>query len=177
MIEKNSMKIGIRGFWTGTLLIASLCAANAATVTHVGAAIPDGFWAATGNEDADTYPTYLKIKANKGFYCIMDEKSSFAFQVIGDSITTPMNGMDRIDFSYGSGDVVIKGEEKGEPYSTRFNPITEEDFPEGCAEREEATSGTGIAQRRNRDPHGPHAQKGSQVRDMLGRHLGLRAHR
>ena len=103
-----------------------------------------GFWKSKENPDSE-YARFLKIKGDRGFSCTLDGKSSYAFRIIGDSITTPMNGMDHIQFFSGLPDVVISGEEKGEAYSTRFIPLGGETYPAICIEEEDAYSTTGIA--------------------------------
>jgi hypothetical protein len=84
----------------------------------------------------DTDPKYLKIRGDSGFYCILDDKSSFRFEIIGDSMTTPMNGKDRNTYAPGSGNVQIMGEEKGEPYFTVFAPRPEGQYPAACVQEE-----------------------------------------
>ncbi len=104
----------------------------------------DGFWKGEDNPDSE-YARFLKIKGDRGFLCTLDGKSSFAFRIIGDSITTPMNGMDHIQFFSGLPDVVISGEEKGEAYSDRFVPLVGETYPAICIEEEDAYPTAGIA--------------------------------
>ena len=74
----------------------------------------NGFWKDKENPDSE-YARFLRFEGDRGFLCALDGKSSFAFRIIGDSISTPMNGMDRIQFFSALPDVVISGEEKGEP--------------------------------------------------------------
>lgn len=90
---------------------------------------------------ADPTLKYVKIQGDSGFYCILDDKSSFRFKIIGDSITTPLNGMDRITYAFGSGSLRISGEEKGEPYSTTFAPSSASQYPTACVEEEEKLYG------------------------------------
>src|SRR5262245_50765284 len=73
----------------------------------------DGYWKNT-KADAD-YDSYMKIKDGKGFQCVMDQKSSFFFEVHGDKRTTPMNGRESIYFADTTkSHVVIEGQEKGQ---------------------------------------------------------------
>jgi hypothetical protein len=74
----------------------------------------DGYWA--WKNDPDPYERYIRIENDSGFYCVLDAKSSFRSQVIGDSITTPMNGKNAIFWFPGSGDIMISGEENGKPH-------------------------------------------------------------
>jgi hypothetical protein len=72
------------------LLLAMSLAALARGENYIG----QGYYQAMPGPD--TVPKYVKIQGDSGFYCILDGKSSFRFKIIGDSMTTPMNGMDRI---------------------------------------------------------------------------------
>lgn len=126
---------------------AAFCAAACLFLSHAALAqslARDGFWKGEDNPDSE-YAHFLKIKGDRGFLCTLDGKSSFAFRIIGDSITTPMNGMDHIQFFSGLPDVVISGEEKGEAYSNRFIPLEGETYPAICEEEEDAYPTAGIA--------------------------------
>lgn len=123
--------------------IACLFSANDASAQSLAR---DGYWKGQDNPERE-YPRFLKIEGDKGFQCVLDGKSSFAFRIVGDSITTPMNGMDHIRFFSGLPDVMISGEEKGEAYSTRFVPLGAETYPAVCLEEEAAEGSSGIARR------------------------------
>ena len=77
--------------------------------------IIDGYW--IGKKDPNQYETYLRIQNGSGFYCVLDDKNSFRFKLIGDSITTPMNGMNAIQYFPLSKDLQISGIEKGVTYT------------------------------------------------------------
>lgn len=126
---------------TALICLNYLCAATAPSAQTMAR---DRFWQDKENPDAE-YARFLKINGDRGFSCTLDGKSSYAFRIIGDSITTPMNGMDHIQFFSGLPDVVISGEEKGEPYSTRFIPLEGGTYPAVCLEEEAAYPTTGIA--------------------------------
>lgn len=116
----------------------------------------------------DTVPKYLKIQGDSGFYCILDDKSSFRFKIIGDSMTTPMNGKDRIAYAPGSGTVQISGEEKGEPYFTYFAPRSAGQYPAACVEEEAELYGPGTTGLMRTDP-GKRVAGPGRVFDLLGR--------
>lgn len=149
--------------------IACLFSAHAASAQSLAR---DGFWKGQDNPDRE-YARFLKIEGDKGFYCVLDGKSSFAFRIVGDSITTPLNGMDHIRFFSGLPDVVISGEEKGEAYSNRFVPLGAETYPAVCVEEEEAEGASGIARRADGIGRSAPSSSGRLyifgVRDALGR--------
>jgi hypothetical protein len=158
------------------VLSAAFCllAAQAASAQSMAR---DGFWKGKDNPDSE-YARFLKIEGDRGFLCTLDGKSSFAFRIIGDSITTPMNGMDHIRFFSGLPDVVISGEEKGEAYSDRFIPLEGETYPAICIEEENAYPTSGIAQGNGRKAapmpgfHGGYFSSGyfhGGAHDALGR--------
>jgi hypothetical protein len=117
---------------------------------------------------ADTVPKYVKIQGDSGFYCILDDKSSFRFKIIGDSMTTPMNGKDLITYAPGSGSLRISGEEKGEPYSTIFAPRSASQYPAACVEEEKELYGPGTSGLRRINPGKGIAGPGREL-DLLGR--------
>ena len=90
--------------------------------------------------DDPVYASYLKVEADSGYYCVMDGKSSFRFKIVGDSITTPMNGKDAFVLS-SSGRLRIFGEEKGEPYQSIFARMDPGDYPKACVDEEAAWYG------------------------------------
>ena len=145
MKSGNIIAIGPRAAalssYRSTACLICLCAATAPSAQTMAR---DRFWQDKENPDAE-YARFLKINGDRGFSCTLDGKSSYAFRIIGDSITTPMNGMDHIQFFSGLPDVVISGEEKGEPYSTRFIPLEGGTYPAVCLEEEAAYPTTGIA--------------------------------
>jgi hypothetical protein len=97
-----------------------------------------GFW--SGLDDGD-YEVFLRVDGDGGYYCVMDNKSSFQFKVIGDSITTPMNGMDKIRVTTDS-ILTISGVEKGIAYASHFGRIAANKYPEACNVEERAWYGT-----------------------------------
>lgn len=124
----------------------------------------EGYWAHRNNPDP--YESYVRLQGDRGFLCVLDQKSSFRFQVIGDSITTPMNGMDALTWYPGSGDVEISGIEKGEPYRDRFEPIDSVTYFAKCRAEESLIPMTQIKQvKRSRTKMFP----GRFWRDLLGR--------
>jgi hypothetical protein len=159
---------------TFTTLTALICLCAGASPFAQSMA-RDRFWKDKENPDSE-YERFLKINGDRGFSCTLDGKSSYAFRIIGDSITTPMNGMDHIQFFSGLPDVVISGEEKGEPYSTRYIPLEGGTYPAVCLEEEAAYPTTGIASGNGRKAgartrgHGGHFRIGfgSSI-DILGR--------
>ena len=125
-----------------------------------------GYFQSLSGTGAD--PKYLKIQGDSGFYCILDDKSSFRFRIIGDSMTTPMNGKNRIAYAPGSGSVQITGEEKGEPYFTVFAPRSAGQYPAACVQEEAKLYGpVSLGSRRI----APEAGKAGPARkpDLLGR--------
>lgn len=115
---------------THSALIFSLSAFPAA-------AAPSGYWTDRPGSESD-YEHHIRIAGDTGFYCVSDGKSSFRFRVIGESITTPMNGLNALVWYPGSGDIEISGKEKGESYSTRYRPLAAKDYPARCLEEEAA---------------------------------------
>ena len=95
--------------------------------------IPKGYWKLSQAKD---YEEYVRIQGNAGFLCVLDDKSSFRFTIVGDSITTPWDRKDAIVWAPGSGDLVISGEEKGEPYSTRYRMTDSATYYAKCREEE-----------------------------------------
>lgn len=123
------------------------------------------FRAMVGPEDV---PKYIRIQGDSGFYCILDEKSSFRFKIVGDSMTTPMNGMDRISYSPGSGSLNISGEEKGEPYHTIFAPSSAGQYPGACVDEEAELYGPGTSGLLRIGRGGVPYRTGREI-DLLGR--------
>ncbi|MEO7425866.1 MAG: hypothetical protein ABI036_11815 [Fibrobacteria bacterium] len=115
-----------------------MAVAIACSFTDTGAFFVDGYWAR--KNDPDPYERYVRIENDSGFYCVLDDKSSFRFQVIGDSITTPMNGKNAIFWFPGSGDIMISGEEKGEAYNDRFGEIDSSTYYNNCRAEESASA-------------------------------------
>lgn len=111
---------------------------------------------------------YILIQGDSGFYCILDDKSSFRFKILGDSMTTPMNGMDGIGYAPGSGSLRIFGEEKGEPYFTIFAPSSADAYPAACVEEEREWYGPGTSILRRTVPGKGLAGPGRHL-DLLGR--------
>jgi hypothetical protein len=105
--------------------------------------IAQGYWAWRENPGASE-DRYVRITGDSGFYCFLDDKSSFAFAIAGDSITTPMNGKNAIAWAPGSGDIIITGEEKGEPYSDRFQPFDSTTYWAKCGDQEGNANVTGL---------------------------------
>lgn len=81
--------------------------------------IVSGYWKWTQNAAGDP-ERHVRVSGDSGFYCVLDGKSSFAFDIGPDSLTTPMNGKNGVAWMPGSGDLIISGSEKGEPYQDRF---------------------------------------------------------
>ncbi|MEO6097870.1 MAG: hypothetical protein ABIW76_20310 [Fibrobacteria bacterium] len=153
-------------------ILFTIACQYASTAAFAQSLARDGFWKDGDNPERE-YAHFLKIEGDKGFYCVLDDKSSFAFRIIGDSITTPMNGKDHIQFFSGRPDVVISGEEKGEAYSNVFVPLGGTPYPTVCVEEEAAEATTGIARRPQRTA-GPATRfagrfSTSGLRDALGR--------
>jgi hypothetical protein len=174
MKSVNPIANGPRAATLASLIcLIFLCAATAPSAQTMAR---DRFWQDKENPDAE-YARFLKINGDRGFSCTLDGKSSYAFRIIGDSITTPMNGMDHIQFFSGLPDVVISGEEKGEPYSTRYIPLEGGTYPAVCLEEEAAYPTTGIAPGNGRKAEaGPRAHggffrlgPGGSASDALGR--------
>lgn len=105
--------------------------------------IAQGYWAWRENPGT-TDDRFMRITGDSGFYCFLDEKSSFAFAIANDSITTPMNGKNAIAWAPGSGDIIITGNEKGESYSERFQPFDSTTYWAKCADQERNVNATGI---------------------------------
>jgi hypothetical protein len=115
--------------------------------------IAQGYWAWTENSTS-FYARYLRITGDSGYYCSLDGKSGFAFAIVKDSITTPMNGMNAIQWMPNSGAVVITGSEKGVPYYDRFEPFDSTTYWGQCSDQDKAahtTSLLGNAGRRHTD--------------------------
>jgi hypothetical protein len=136
------------------------------------AGIPDGYWAWTENPD-DEYERYIRVTGDSGFYCFLDRKSSFPFAIVGDSITTPMNGMDAIRLFPESGDLQITGVEKGEDYVDLFHPSDAATYAGKCGEEDPAVKGsTAARERSSRERTGNpklRIRRQATSRDMLGR--------
>jgi hypothetical protein len=65
------------------LKAAALCALvclSAAPAASAQSMAGDGFWKGKENPDSD-YASFLKIEGDRGFYCVLDGKSSFAFRI------------------------------------------------------------------------------------------------
>ncbi|MDQ2999731.1 MAG: hypothetical protein M3Y08_00510 [Fibrobacterota bacterium] len=121
------------------LAAAAIAMAASPTFADSWAFEAEGYW--IDNEVQD-YERYIRIEKDSGFYCVLDGKSGFFFKVVGDSITTPMNGMNHIAFFPGSGDLQISGEEKGQAYLTRFNFLAPKNYPKQCVDLEKEYSAT-----------------------------------
>ncbi|MBW8888549.1 MAG: hypothetical protein JF616_12400 [Fibrobacteres bacterium] len=126
-------------------LIASLCILALAHSSRAASSgyIPRGYWAWTQNPDAD-YARYLRITGDSGYYCSLDGKSGFAFAIVKDSITTPMNGMNAIQYMPNSGAIVITGSEKGVAYYDRFEVFDSTAYWGECGEQDKARHPTGL---------------------------------
>jgi hypothetical protein len=94
----------------------------------------EGYWKETDVDDP-VYQSYLKVEADSGYYCVLDGKSSFRFKIRGDSITTPMNGLDAIVLTT-STTLRISGEEKGEEYRNDFARMASSGYPKYCVDEE-----------------------------------------
>lgn len=130
---------------------------------------PSGYWTDRPGSDGD-YEHHIRIAGDTGFYCVSDGKSSFRFRVIGEAITTPMNGMNDLVWYPGSGDIEISGKEKGQSYSTRFRPLAAKDYPARCLDEEAAqvkADGPLSTRRPSARPTGKTGPRA--VRDWLGR--------
>jgi hypothetical protein len=158
-MKMQTMKKGLVAFAL-SMTVSPACAGT-------GAFDAEGYWI---DNDVEGYERYVRIENDSGYYCVLDGKSGFTFKVVGDSITTPMNGMNHILAFPGSGNLKISGEEKGEPYSTLFHPLAPKDYPKECADLEKEFSGTtGIAAGPAPKPT-PHAgYRGRAARNLLGR--------
>lgn len=93
-----------------------------------------GYWADRNNPDP--YESFVHLQGDRGFKCVLDQKSSFRFQVIGDSITTPMNGKNALTWYPSSGDIEISGMEKGVAYRDRFETIDSATYFAKCGAEE-----------------------------------------
>lgn len=125
----------------GVLLfsLVSLHSAQASTSGYIA----QGYWSWSQNPDAD-YARYLRITADSGYYCSLDGKSGFAFAIVKDSITTPMNGMNAIQWMPNSGDIVITGSEKGVAYMDRFRPFDSTGYWRECRDQDKAPHTTAL---------------------------------
>lgn len=137
-----------------------------ATLAQGADFIGQGYFRAMGGPT--DVPEYIKIQGDSGYYCILDDKSSFRFKIRGDSMTTPMNGMDGISYAPGSGSLRISGEEKGDPYTTIFAPSWADEYPAACVEEEIKWYGPGTLILRRTAPGTGLAGPGRNL-DLLGR--------
>lgn len=94
----------------------------------------DGYW--RGTEGIGDYARYLRIDHGRGYYCILDRKSSFWFHVRDGMISTPWNGWNGIRFE-DEDTIEIWGQEKGTPYSNTFVRIASAEYPQSCLAEEE----------------------------------------
>ena len=134
------------------------------SLANPSGSIPDGYWRDASLDSEQE--RFIRIRDGKGFKCILDWKSSFRFTIIGDSMTTPMNGMDAIRWMPGSGDLVIMGEEKGEPYSERYTDVDSVIYAHKCGHEESRLTPSGLRTERS----DPHARAGKPSRmNALGR--------
>jgi hypothetical protein len=125
-----------------------------------------GYWKGTDQEIG--YEKFLRIDGNRGFYCVMDGKSSFAFEMKDGSITTPFNGRDKIERTVDADHLRISGEEKGEPYFVDFEKMSPAEYPDGCREEETVKAGTTTGMLRALTPRKGFHPGRKQV-DILGR--------
>jgi hypothetical protein len=160
------MKPEMRTMKTGVVALALSMAASLACA-GTGALEAEGYWI---DNDVEGYERYIRIEKDSGYYCVLDGKSGFTFKVVGDSITTPMNGMNHIAYFPGSGNLKISGEEKGETYSTLFHPLAPKDYPKECADLEKDYSvPTGITARPAPKATRHAGYRGRALRNLLGR--------
>jgi hypothetical protein len=146
----------VSGLLFALIFLASIHSAQAAASPYIA----QGYWAWTDNPDAD-YARYLRITGDSGYYCFLDGKSGFAFAIVKDSITTPMNGMNAIQWMPNSGDIVIAGSEKGVPYYDRFRALDSTTYWRQCGEQDKTTHPTGLYESNARQPaHGRNAARG-----------------
>jgi hypothetical protein len=140
----------------GLLAAASLCILASARFAQAreGSYIAQGYWAWTENPTAE-YSRYIRITGDSGYYCFLDGKSSFAFAIVNDSITTPMNGKNAIIWAPGSGDIIITGSEKGEPYTERFAVVDPAAYRGHCGDQDRTAGATAL-----RGNHGRRAAEG-----------------
>ena len=157
------------------LAAAALAVAAFPTLAEPGAFETEGYWI---DDEVKGYERYIRIEKDSGYYCVLDGKSGFIFKVVGDSITTPMNGMNHIASFPGSGDLQISGEEKGQAYSTRFHFLAPKDYPEQCVDLEKeysATVGMEAGEVRTmRKVLRPGREVGRTARNILGRTISGR---
>lgn len=151
----------LNSFVRAVTMISALASASTAGLAY----IPDGYWTL---RTPGEYEEFIRIEGGGGFNCILDDKSSFRFTVIGDSITTPMNGKDAIVWFPGSGDIQISGEEKGEPYSTRYKLSDSATYAAKCRD-EEARIPVSLAGRTSRP--NPATIRPESARNVLGRQV------
>jgi hypothetical protein len=139
--DRSKMRSGFSASFFGSVLIllASAHSAHAKESRYIA----QGYWASTENPDA-FFARYLRITGDSGYSCHLDGKSGFAFAIVKDSITTPMNGMNAIQWMPNSGDIVITGSEKGVPYSDRFEPFDSAAYWGECAGQDKALHPTGL---------------------------------
>lgn len=160
------MKADMRMLKTG-MIVFTVSMATSLAFAGTGALEAEGYWI---DNEVEGYERYLRIEKDSGYYCILDGKSGFTFKVVGDSITTPMNGMNHIAYFPGSGNLKISGEEKGEPYWTLFHPLAPNKYPKECVDLEkEYSATTGITARPSRKPTRPAESRGRAARNLLGR--------
>jgi hypothetical protein len=156
-------KMNFMMWWYFTASTLAVSIAGAANLEYV----PDGYFADRKNGERE-YDSYLRLQDSAGFRCVLDGKSSYRFKIIGDSITTPLNGMDRFTWYPGSGDVEISGEEKGVAYADRFGMVEAAEYPVQCIEEEAAMQDPteiGLEKRPTADQH----LRTRPLWDMLGR--------
>ena len=132
-------KVRFHGLAASLFILALAHSAQAAGSRYIA----QGYWAWSNNPEA-FFARYLRITADSGYYCSLDGKSGFAFAIVKDSITTPMNGMNAIQWMPNSGDIVITGSEKGVPYSDRFSPFDSVGYWGQCGDQDKATHTTSL---------------------------------
>jgi len=134
-----------RGLFISFCLLALVHSARADEDRYLA----QGYWAWIQNPDAD-YARYLRITGDSGYYCALDGKSGFAFAIVKDSITTPMNGMNAIQYMPNSGAIVITGSEKGVSYYDRFEPIDSTAYRGKGGDQDKAAHTSGIRENSGR---------------------------
>lgn len=88
---RNGTLAALLGF--ALLILPSAHSAQAAESRYIA----QGYWSWTENPTV-FFARYLRIAGDSGYSCSLDGKSGFAFAIVKDSITTPMNGMNAIQW-------------------------------------------------------------------------------
>lgn len=110
----------------------------------------EGFWKEKNVEDPSDQ-VYLKIRDGEGYFCSLDEKSSFNFRIKNGFVTSPMNGRNPIS-KISKDSLLISGEEKGDEYSTLFSKIDVKEYPASCMTKEQASISAALINKQKSTP-------------------------